>query len=330
MMRAARLIRRGDQPALELKQTPVPWVGAGQVLVRMTAAPIHASDIEGCRVDRPHRRPVPTTPGTEGAGEVVASGGGLVGRMLLGRRVAMLARPECDGTWAEYAVTDARLCMPLAPTHTESDGATLLLNPLTALAVMDLVRASPGQGVIITGASGALGRMFARLARREGIGVVAVVRRAEAADDLLRDGAGEVLIQDDVDLPARLRRAARAWRALIGVDTVGGALCGELLGALPDRGEVVTLARQSSGLATFDPLELVHHRKQLRGFSLHDHLEHGGASLMLAALPRLRRFADALRTDVRERVPLEAVPEQVMQACRGGSSGASKVVITFS
>jgi hypothetical protein len=37
----------------------------------------------------------------------------LLARMLEGRRVAFLAPPDVDGTWAEYAVTDVARCVPL-------------------------------------------------------------------------------------------------------------------------------------------------------------------------------------------------------------------------
>jgi NADPH2:quinone reductase len=335
MMRAVRLVGRSPEPVLEVRRVAVPHLGPGQVLVRVTAAPIHSADLAFCAGTLPSRRPMPATPGTEGSGEVVASGGGLVGRMLVGRRVAVLARPDGEGTWADYVATDASLCMPLSAGIPSDEGSMLLLNPLTALAAIDVARASAGKGLILTGASGALGRMIARLGAREGLAVVAVVRRSASAETLLREGASEVILQDDPDLLARLRRAARAWRALVGIDTVGGAVCGELLAALPDGGSVVALGRQSLGPCAIDPLELVFHNKQLRGFWLFDHLQDTGATAMLQAFPRLRRSVDALRTGVSERIPLDEVPARcaAMLAPSTGPitlSGASgKTVVTI-
>ncbi|HMV68804.1 MAG TPA: alcohol dehydrogenase catalytic domain-containing protein, partial [Myxococcota bacterium] len=165
-MRALRVLATGAAPTVEVRRTPVPWPGPGQVLVRMHAAPIHNADVAFCRGTWGLRRPLPATPGVEGMGEVVSSGGGIVGRWLVGRRVAVLARPDGDGTWAEYVATDASLCMPIGPAVSDRQGATLLFNPLTAIAAVDLARASSGAGVIVTGASGALGRMIVRLGRR--------------------------------------------------------------------------------------------------------------------------------------------------------------------
>ena len=74
-----------DQPGgkLALREIPVPRPQAGQVLIRMAAAPINPSDL-GALSGLSYRgeRKFPFTPGLEGSGTVVAAGDGFLPRLL--------------------------------------------------------------------------------------------------------------------------------------------------------------------------------------------------------------------------------------------------------
>src|SRR5437868_15515711 len=74
--------------ALRLGQLAMPEPKHGEVLVRMHAAPCNPADILYLEGRYGIDRPLPATPGFEGSGVVVASGGGLLGRWLVGKRVA--------------------------------------------------------------------------------------------------------------------------------------------------------------------------------------------------------------------------------------------------
>ena len=81
---------------LVLRNVPVPQLQAGQVLVRMAAAPINPSDLGGLQgYSYAGERTYPFTPGLEGSGRVVAAGGGLMGRLLMGD--GWPARPRSRG-----------------------------------------------------------------------------------------------------------------------------------------------------------------------------------------------------------------------------------------
>jgi len=64
---------------------------------------------------------------------VVASQAGLYGRYLVGHRVACHAPEDGNGTWAEFMATDALGVIPLNRDVTLEQGASLLVNPLTAM-----------------------------------------------------------------------------------------------------------------------------------------------------------------------------------------------------
>ena len=98
---------------LVVESIPVPQPGAGEVLVRMHASPVNPSDLALIQGNYLARN-FPFTPGLEGSGVVVSSGGGLLPGMRVGKRVACSPNPEGDGTWAEYMKTSAMRTIPLS------------------------------------------------------------------------------------------------------------------------------------------------------------------------------------------------------------------------
>lgn len=327
-MRAVRLTTEGDAFRFDVREQAVPYPGPGQVLVRVGAAPLHAADVALARGRWGTRRPLPTTPGMEGVGEIVSSGGGLVSRFLVGRRVAFLTRPDTDGSWAEYVVTDAHRCVPVGPGVIDAEAATALHTPLTALALMDAVRAHGGGGLVVTAGAGALGRALVRLGRRERLAVVPIVRRAGQAELLQADGASEVLLADDPELDARIRRATRAFRITAAVDAVGGPFTGRLLSALPDGGLVIVHGALDDRPSQLHVADLAWRRSALRGFWLHDHLSRQGATALAQAWPRLRRHAVELKTEIREQVRLADVPDAVARYAAEMTRGRALIIPT--
>ncbi len=99
------------------KQVPAP--APGEVLVRVHSAPITAADVALLQGRGGVRRPLPAVPGLTCSGVVVQSGGGLIGRALVGRRVCCLVGEQGDGTWAEY------VCVPAAQALEMPEAMTL-------------------------------------------------------------------------------------------------------------------------------------------------------------------------------------------------------------
>ena len=76
---------------LRIGELPVPTPKAGQVLVRIEAAPCNPSDLLLLQGKYGSLKKMPTVPGWEGAGTVVMSGGGWLAGWLQGKRVAWRA-----------------------------------------------------------------------------------------------------------------------------------------------------------------------------------------------------------------------------------------------
>lgn len=309
-----------EETGLRFDERPIPEPGRGQVLVRMHAAPINPNDL--MFVDGTYEvvKPLPVVPGFEGSGTVVASGGGVLARMLKGRRVACTAG-DGDGTWAEYMVTDATKCAPLAKKTGLDQGAMLLTNPLTAQVLLDKACAGGRRGFVQNAAAGSLGQMLVRLAARRGVVSINVVRREAQAEVLRGIGAEHVVVSGSDSFTEELRERCREHQIRFGLDAVGGAATGHLLGALEDGGDVMIYGMLSGEPCVLDVDELVFRRKRVYGFSMYEWLE---ATTMLGQLRAVRaaqrRLGDDLGSEIRERLTLEDF-DRALELARGGGGG---------
>src|SRR5207247_3076255 len=100
-MKAVVFDQFGDpEQVLQLRDVPMPEPGPEQVRVRMIASPINPSDLLVVRGEYGRRPTLPATPGFEGVGVVEAAGAGLLGRLVMGRRVAVLN--STGGHWQAH------------------------------------------------------------------------------------------------------------------------------------------------------------------------------------------------------------------------------------
>jgi NADPH:quinone reductase-like Zn-dependent oxidoreductase len=292
---------------LEVVQRPVPRPGRGEVLVRMEAAPVNQSDLLLLQGLYGVSKSLPAVPGWEGAGTVVATGGGWLARSLRGRRVACGGQTDADGTWAEYFVAAARQCVPL---HREIDfeqGATALINPLTAMGMREMIRRGRHAAAIQNAAVSQVGLMMVRLCRKSGIPLINIVRRQEQAETLHAMDERHVLDSSAPGFGERLDELARMLRATIAFDAVAGEMTGTLLDALPGRATVVVYgALSNEKCRELDPIQLIFESKRVEAFYLGDWLFRMSFPAMMRTVRKSQALirAGTLRTHIARRIPL--------------------------
>ena len=244
-----------DEPngRLTLREIPVPHPQAGQVLVRMTAAPINPSDLGSLSgMSYRGKRQFPFTPGLEGSGSVIEAGAGFMPRLLNGRRVACSAQLTGDGTWAEYMVTSAQLCIPLNKDVSLEQGAMLLVNPLSALAILNIAQRGKHRAIVSTAAASALGRMILRLGKRRNLPIIHVVRRHAQVDWVRRLGGEYVLNSSDSDFVYQLRTLANELQATLLLDAISGGMTQQLAEAAPFGSTILLYSRLSDEPCVID------------------------------------------------------------------------------
>lgn len=151
-----------------------------------------------------------------------------------GARVVGLSR---RGAWAELAAIDTDVLARLPDGVTDAQAATLPVAGLTALKALDIIGPVLGRRVLVTGASGGVGRFAVQLAKLAGAHVSGVSASPERAHGLRELGADEVLSQLDVDGPE--------FDAI--VEGVGGATLAAAIQRVAPFGAIVSFA--SSDLA---------------------------------------------------------------------------------
>jgi NADPH:quinone reductase len=225
---------------LRLAEVETPELTGSEVLVAVEASPINPSDLgvllgavdpgalspdgqelvaavpEGALPLYRDRLDKPLPVGNEGSGTVVAAGPEAAA--MVGRRVAMFG----GAMWADYRVADAAAVVEL-PDHVSTvEGAALFINPLTALSMVETMRAEGHSALVHTAAASNLGRMLVRICAADGIGLVNVVRSQQQAQALRELGAVHVVDSSEPGFADALTEAVRETGATLAFDAIGG------------------------------------------------------------------------------------------------------------
>jgi NADPH2:quinone reductase len=231
---------------LSLEDVDVPRPGPDEVLIRVEASPINPSDLgllfagadmAGATTSGPPERPVVTATlppaalramagrldqsmpvGNEGAGTVVAAGSSPEARALMGRTVAVAG----GAMYAQYRCVATSACLVLPDGVTAAEGASSFVNPLTALGMVETMRAEGHVALVHTAAASNLGQMLQRLCVEEDVALVNIVRKPEQ-EKLLRDaGATYVCNSSAATFMDDLTAALTATSATLAFDAIGG------------------------------------------------------------------------------------------------------------
>ncbi len=158
--------------------------------------------------------------GNEGAGTVVAAGKNAAA--LQGKRVGMYG----GAMYADYRKIDVDSVIPLPEGASAADGASMFINPLTALGFVETARREGHKAIVHTPAASNLGQILQRICLADGIPLVNIVRSEEQAALLRGIGATHVLNSKDADFDARLTDAVAETGATIAFDAIGGGKLG--------------------------------------------------------------------------------------------------------
>lgn len=311
---------------------------AGEVAVRMLAAPINPADllqIEGRYGVRPS---LPYTPGHEGVGRIAALGEG-----VQGLSVGDLVLPGVFGTWCERIVCKAALVTKL-PADTDPLQASMLrANPGSAWAMLDSIPGlAAGDWVIQNAGNSAVAGFVHRLATRRGVRTIAVVRRADAVAAAKASGASLVLVDDhergdDGALAQAAAEAVQAFEAAAGeapapggqprirgaLDAIGGRATARLARCLHDGGVVINYGLLSGEDCAIRPHELVFRGVQLHGFWLSSWFRSAAPQQVRSMYDELAGLmrSGAISAPVAATYPFERIADALAHSARGGRDG---------
>ena len=221
---------------LDLRDSPVPSAGPGQLLVRLHAAALNRGEF--LLAHGLHGQPGSWKAiGSEGAGEIVALGAGVAG-FGVGDRVM----GRCAAAFSQYAVMEANEAMAVPANLSWEQAASI---PLAFLVAFDMLvlqgRLRAGEWLLVNGVSSGVGVASLQLGKALGGSVIGTSGSAEKLASLAPLGLDVALCTRQPDFaPAVLTATGKRGADLI-VNTVGGSVFAEDVRALAFEGRLATV-----------------------------------------------------------------------------------------
>ena len=183
-----------------------------------------------------------------------------------------------SGAWAELAAVETDWLSELPDDVSFEQAATLPVAGLTALRALEHGGFVLGKRVLVTGASGGVGRFAVQLANLAGAHVTGIARRTEGLAEL---GADEVY--------AELEPEGPTFEVIL--DAIGGSVLGNALRRVAPRGIVISFASTIAEPVSYPARELFSRAPGARLYGLYifselRHTRSGSADL--------RRLADLI------------------------------------
>lgn len=247
-MKAIRVHATGGPDVLRLDDVPEPEPGPGEALVRMEATGVNFIEIYQRKGQ--YLLPLPFTPGSEGAGTVVAVGDGVT-QFRVGDRVAS---ETLTGTYAELAKTRAERLVRL-PDGVESRlGAAVMLQGITAhYLATSTYPIQRGDRCLVHAAAGGVGLLLCQIAKRRGAWVVGTTSTPEKAKLAHDAGADEVILYTQQDFVSEVKRLTAGKGVQVVFDSVGKTTFDGSLDCLAMRGMMVLFGQSSGPVPPLDP-----------------------------------------------------------------------------
>jgi NADPH:quinone reductase-like Zn-dependent oxidoreductase len=223
---------------LAVADRPVPEPGKGEARVRILASPVNPSDLLYVRGRYSGVEPnYPAPVGFEGVGIVDALGPETNG-IAVGQRVVAINGQ--GGNWAQYAVVPVASSIPAPEGIPDEQLACFVINPASAILMVRHVLSVPrGEWLLQSAAGSELGRMIIRLAKRDGIHTINVVRRHEAVAELEALGADVVIVSTEGPIDEQVHEIVGRQGVKYAIDPVVGQTGTEMFKALAEDGRML-------------------------------------------------------------------------------------------
>ena len=244
------LVADSSAPArIALRDVPEPLPLPGEVLVEVRAFSLNRGELRMLGTASDGWRP-----GWDFAGVLHSD---VAGGPRAGTRVVGIQQ---GGAWAQRVTVPQTWIAELPDSVSFADAAALPTAGLTALRTLRLGPAILGRRVLVTGASGGVGRFAVQLARLGGANVTALVSSGSARAAGLRELGADDVVLDVAQLRGRFD--------LI-LESVGGDTLGRLVTMVDPQGTLVMFGNSSNQGTTFNVRDIYLDASiRLQGFEL--------------------------------------------------------------
>ena len=248
MAKAIRVHGYGGPEVLRHEDVTIGEPGPGEVRIRQRAVGVNYIDVYH-RTGLYPQPAMPFTPGSEGAGEVVAVGEGVT-ELRPGDRVAYAMG---IGAYAEERLIAAKSLVKLPAGISDETAAAMMLKGTTAAYLLRRtyhVRA--GDTILFHAAAGGVGLIACQWAKHLGATVIGTVGSEDKARLAREHGCDHVILYRTEDFPARVREITGGRMCEVVYDGVGKATFPASLDCLKPFGLFASFGSASGPISAFD------------------------------------------------------------------------------
>ena len=286
-MRTATIVRPGPpDKAFEVRETPLPVLGAKDVNIRVRAAGVNFADVLARQGIYPDAPPFPCVVGYEVAG-VVESIGSEIDPAWQGKEVLALTD---FGGYAEVAKCDVRYVWEKPKSLSFESAAAIPLNYITAWGLLIAMGGlSKGDTVLIHNVGGGVGLAALDIARH--VGATSIGTASPRKHDVLKSrGLDHAVDYTRADWPAEVMRITQNRGVEVAIDPLGGTSWKKTYSVLRPTGRIgmfgISSAATGAGIGSklnllklalsapfFHPLKLIPGNRGAFGINIHSMYE---------------------------------------------------------
>jgi putative PIG3 family NAD(P)H quinone oxidoreductase len=324
-MNVVEIAAPGGPEQLRLATRPVPKPGAGEVLIRVTAAGVNRPDV----MQRQGRYPPPPgasdLPGLEVAGEIVELGPRTSGVSIGDKVTALLP----GGGYAAYSVASAVLCLPVPDGLSMVEAAAIPETYFTVWTnLFERGGCKAGDTVLIHGGTSGIGTTAIQLAHAWGARTYATAGSADKVKACERLGALRGINYNTEDFVEVIKQETDGKGVNIILDIVAGSYVARNIDSAALEGKIVVISLLGGARAEVNVGKILMRRLTLTGSTLRSRTVAEKAAVAAAVLqnvwPLLR--AGHAKPVIHATFPLAEASEahRLMES----SSHIGKIVLT--
>jgi len=255
-MNALCFAEYGPPSVLALTEMSIPEPVPGEVRVQVQASAINPSDVKN--VAGAFHATTPRVPGRDYSGIVVAGSDAWTAKEVWGSGPGFgVVR---DGAHAQFVMVPIEGLSEKPPRLSMVEAATVGVPYLAAWSsLVDAAGIHSGETILVTGASGAVGRAATQIAHWKGAKVIGADIRESPSD------ADRLIITTGNDLPAQVKSMTNGAGVDLVLDCVGGPMFEPALDSLRRGGRQVAITSVGRRRVEFDLIDFYHEQRRLIG-----------------------------------------------------------------
>jgi NADPH:quinone reductase len=241
MPKVVKFYEFGSPDVLKVEEEAVRQPQAGEVRIKVQALGLNRAEVMYRTNTYTEQAQFPSRIGYEAAGVIDAIGEGVT-EFQIGDRVSTIPGFSLNqyGVAGEIAIVPAQHVAKYPEQLSPAEGTSVWMQYLTAYgSLVEFGQLKKGDVVAITAASSSVGIAAIQMVNDAGGVSIAITRKADKREGLLKAGAQHVIVTDQEDMAERVNVISQGKGANIVFDPVSGSYLGQLADIVAPEGLIV-------------------------------------------------------------------------------------------